>query len=462
MFQTVMSNYLKKITVLVDILLINLAFIVSFWIRFAGELPPANFGPYKLLWPAITLLGIFGFWLVGLYEYKNRKGLELLWVSSLGSVLTVILAMGLLYLAGIHSFPRSVLVISFIALTLLVFVWRAVLLSFRQSKRVLIIGDNGESDEIVSKFESFIGEHAYQIVDVLTSKDLPLSPEKMANVDVICISASVPHDKREKLMMDALQWNVELYVIPRLYEIMLKGAEASRLDDSMYFKLKPLGLDPVQMFIKRVFDMFLSISGLLLIVWWLFPIIAIAIRLDSPGPVFYSQVRVGKDGKTFKVHKFRTMVNDAEKYSGPVIATANDPRITKVGAFLRKTRLDELPQLWNVLKGEMSFVGPRPERPNFVKDFIKQNPVYQYRLKVKPGITGLAQVEGNYSSEFKDKLRFDLMYIRNYSLLLDIQIILKTIHVVSNPDKASGRLTKSLAEGELLKQVAVGKDNETL
>lgn len=162
--------------------------------------------------------------------------------------------------------------------------------------------------------------------------------------------------------------------------------------------------------------------------------------------VIYSQVRAGRDNRLFKVHKFRTMIDGAERLTGPVMASANDPRITKVGSFLRKTRLDELPQLWNVLKGEMSFVGPRPERPNFIQEFARMNPSYNYRMKVKPGITGLAQVKGNYSTDFRDKLKFDLLYIRNYSIFLDLQIIANTLQVIFTPKKAEGTVVEQSLE----------------
>jgi lipopolysaccharide/colanic/teichoic acid biosynthesis glycosyltransferase len=162
------------------------------------------------------------------------------------------------------------------------------------------------------------------------------------------------------------------------------------------------------------------------------------VEFSTPGPIFYRQKRVGLNSKTFSPVKFRTMFDDAEKDLGPVLATADDPRITPVGRLLRPLRLDELPQMINVLKGEMSFVGPRPERPFFVEQFCRDIPDYHYRLKVKPGISGLAQVQGKYGSDAADKLRYDLYYIRNYSLLLDLQIIFQTLRVVLIPEAAMG------------------------
>jgi lipopolysaccharide/colanic/teichoic acid biosynthesis glycosyltransferase len=165
---------------------------------------------------------------------------------------------------------------------------------------------------------------------------------------------------------------------------------------------------------------------------------AILIRLTSPGKILFAQRRVGRDGVGFTLSKFRTMVADAERHTGPVLATANDPRITKTGAFLRATRLDEFPQLFNVLRGEMSLVGPRPERPHFVQQFREQIPGYEFRLAVKPGVTGLAQVFGRYSTTAERKLRFDLTYITKYSLLMDIRLLLSTIAVLLRREQAEG------------------------
>ncbi len=190
---------------------------------------------------------------------------------------------------------------------------------------------------------------------------------------------------------------------------------------------------PREFGLRRIFDVIISLSLLTL----LFPvlvIVAIAIKLDSPGPIFYSQQRLGKDGKIFKVYKFRSMVQDAEKLTGPVWAGKTDPRITRVGRIMRKTRIDELPQLMNVLIGDMSFIGPRPERPFFAEQFRKQIPFYMARLKAKPGITGLAQVTVGYDEtieDVKEKIKKDIEYIENRdSFLLNLKILLKTVSVV--------------------------------
>ena len=165
---------------------------------------------------------------------------------------------------------------------------------------------------------------------------------------------------------------------------------------------------------------------------------AAAIRLDSPGPVVYRQTRVGEGGRLFELINFRTMVVNAEADTGPVLATAHDPRITRVGRLLRALRLDELPQLINVLRGEMSLVGPRPERPEFVEQFRKTIPGYDLRHLVKPGITGLAQIRGRYDTPAEDKLRYDVAYVFLWSALLDLKIMLQTFGIMLTPERARG------------------------
>lgn len=184
--------------------------------------------------------------------------------------------------------------------------------------------------------------------------------------------------------------------------------------------------------IKRIFDITAALAGLLLSLPAML-VAAVAIKLESPGPILYRQPRLGQSGCVFILYKFRSMRQDAEKETGPVWTTQRDSRITRVGAIVRRTRLDELPQLYNVLVGHMSFIGPRPERPEFVADLQKQIPYYMERLAVKPGITGWAQVKYQYGSSVEDaveKLQYDLYYIKNLSLFLDLLIVLNTVQVI--------------------------------
>ena len=192
-------------------------------------------------------------------------------------------------------------------------------------------------------------------------------------------------------------------------------------------------------FLKRILDICFSALGFIFLLPVLL-LVALAVKLTSKGPIIYSQTRVGKNNKSFNIYKFRTMKVDAEKETGPVWAKSNDTRLTPIGKFLRKSHMDELPQLFNVLKGEMSIIGPRPERPVFVSEFNETISGYNGRLAVKPGITGLAQVWHRYDesiADVKKKLKYDLLYIKKMCLMSDFRIILRTVRVVITGEGAN-------------------------
>jgi len=226
--------------------------------------------------------------------------------------------------------------------------------------------------------------------------------------------------------------NVAIKIIPDLYEIISGQAKTSQLYGFPLIDIMPQLMLEWEKKLKRLMDIVISFIMLA----FTFPIIlfaAIAIKLESKGPVFYKQERSGLNGKIFKIYKFRSMIQDAEKQSGPVWSSKGDPRITKVGGFIRRVRIDELPQMINVFKGNMSLVGPRPERPFFVEKLSQEIPLYKRRLKVRPGITGWAQVKHKYDENVEDvkaKLRYDLFYIENMSLRNDLKILFRTIFVV--------------------------------
>jgi len=246
--------------------------------------------------------------------------------------------------------------------------------------------------------------------------DPDLSNEDVLNVVALC-------DSRR----------VSFSVVPDMYDVI--AGRGSGLGDVYGVPVMPLFPDTMPVWqrrTKRLIDIVLSVTGIIigLPVWLL---IGLAVWLEDRGPMFYSQVRVGLEGRHIRVHKFRSMVQDAEKKSGPTWASKNDDRITRVGRTLRKLRLDEVPQLWNVLVSEMSLVGPRPERPYFVEKLAEEIPLYRFRLHEKPGVTGWAQTKQAYDTSIDDvreKLQYDLYYIENMSLKFDIVILFRTIWVM--------------------------------
>jgi sugar transferase (PEP-CTERM system associated) len=250
---------------------------------------------------------------------------------------------------------------------------------------------------------------------------------------VILATKQAPGDATLSELMRARLSGVRIYDLTDFYESFLFKLPVLNLRDGWLILAHGFDLlhHTIELRAKRVLDVVLSFA-LMLVLLPLMLVTAITIKLDSKGPVLYRQMRIGLNGMTFRLYKFRTMAEDAEK-SGARWAEENDPRITRVGRFLRATRIDELPQLWNVLLGEMSFIGPRPERPDFNRELEAAIPYYDLRHLVKPGITGWAQVLYPYGASVEDareKLQYDLYYIKNYSVMLDLVILIRTLRVV--------------------------------
>lgn len=261
---------------------------------------------------------------------------------------------------------------------------------------------------------------------------------------IIC---DIPAELRNDYLKYCYERSVRAYIAPKISDIIVRGADDIRLFDTPLLLCRNYGLDVEQRALKRCFDIAFSLVTIVL-VSPIMLIAAAAIKLHDGGPVLYKQKRLTINGKEFNVLKFRSMVVDAEKKSGPVLASEDDPRITPIGRFLRKVRLDELPQLINILKGDMSVVGPRPERPELSDLYRQEMPEFEFRLKVKAGLTGYAQVTGVYDTVPYDKLKMDLMYIENYSFRMDMQIILMTIKTMLFPPKSNAESGEALIRTE--------------
>ena len=281
--------------------------------------------------------------------------------------------------------------------------------------------------------------------------------EEIPKHDAVILN-DVPAEMRNDILKFCYRCRVRTYVAPKLTDIMVRGAKNITLFDTPLLLVKGTGLTPAQRVAKRAMDIILC-SIAMIVAAPVMAVVAIAIKLEDGGPVFFKQKRMTRNGREFEILKFRSMIVDAEKYAGAVLATDNDPRITKVGKIIRATRLDEIPQILNILKGDMSIVGPRPERKVIADEYCKEIPEFAYRLKVRGGLTGYAQIYGKYNTSAYDKLRLDLMYIENYSLLLDIKLIILTLRIIFSKESTEG-IDKAEENQKLADELLKELDNE--
>ena len=305
---------------------------------------------------------------------------------------------------------------------------------FPPKKMLLIYGDRPAfhlRDKINSREDKYYLEGAIHL-DYGAERIM----EQIRGYDAVIIG-DIPAHERNQLMKLCFERSVRTYTVPKISDILLRTSTELDIFDSPLFLSRNEGLQIEQRIVKRLCDVVLSAVGLLLTSPF-FAVIALMIKCTDRGPVFYRQDRLTKDGQVFSICKFRTMIQDAEKHTGARLASDHDDRILPVGRFLRRTRLDELPQLWNILKGDMSLVGPRPERPELAAEIEESIPEFAYRLKVKAGLTGYAQVYGKYNTTAYDKLKLDLTYIRKYSVFLDLKMILMTPKIMFLKESTEG------------------------
>ncbi len=316
-------------------------------------------------------------------------------------------------------------------------------------RNTLIIGWNGKSKRLADKIKQFPAL-GYRVVGFVALKPEEIGKthnglsvlgslddlDRLVGVqrveEVILSLGQLPQKRVMHVIGLCDEQPVHIKIEPELYHVVMGQARTQQIYGFPLIEINPQIMPAWERRVKRMLDIVFAVLFLLLLLPVML-ITAMLIKLDSRGPVLFNQQRVGRNGKLFTIYKFRTMIKDAEKYTGPVWAEKSDPRITRMGRFMRRVRLDEFPQCINVLKGDMSLVGPRPERPYFVEKLKEEYPYYTRRLKVKPGITGWAQVKGEYDTSIenvREKLQYDLYYIENMSLRMDIRIMLYTVFVM--------------------------------
>ena len=303
-------------------------------------------------------------------------------------------------------------------------------------RELLLVSGVYPVDDIENKFNSRKDKyHIAKKINISEGIDA-VYQECLGDYDGVIIW-DVPSQFRNGLVKYCYGRNIRIYVMPKITDVLLKGSSQLHLFDTPVLLLREYSIKIEQRFIKRVFDILLSLL-LIILSSPIMLITAIAIVAYDRGPVLYKQIRCTQDRKEFKIMKFRSMRVDAEKDGVARLAAKNDSRITPIGKFIRSCRIDELPQLFNILVGDMSFIGPRPERPEIIKQYLEEMPEFAFRMKVKAGLAGYAQVYGKYNTTPYDKLKLDLTYIENYSIWLDIKLMLLTVKILFTPDSTEG------------------------
>ena len=320
-----------------------------------------------------------------------------------------------------------------------IILWTLIFLVIYQNmfppRRMLFIEGARRDYHLKEKIQS--REDKYEICESISyKKNLSAIERKIDQYDAVIVG-DMPSHERNLILKYCYARGIRTYSVPKISDILLKSSDELNLFDTPLLLSRNIGLTIEQQWMKRIEDIVVAMLMLVLISP-VFLFAAIGIKCTEGGPICYKQDRLTMNGTLFQIYKFRTMVVNAEKLSGPVLASDRDPRILPIGRFLRATRLDELPQILNILKGEMSLVGPRPERPELAAEIEKKIPEFSYRLKVKAGLTGYAQVYGKYNTTAYDKLKLDLMYIRKYSLLLDLKLIIMTPKIMLLKESTEG------------------------
>jgi exopolysaccharide biosynthesis polyprenyl glycosylphosphotransferase len=438
------------------------AYVIAFALRIwfplpftVDFLPVARVFELRHMLPAVLAAEIVTLYFFGFYDLRAlRAGFRPV-VNSVTALFVHLLATTALYFfSGDVNFPRSVLIVYWLvnaAGLAAIREWIGRKLAASSLVRVLLVG----TAEEIEQFLEGVGEPRLHQVEVVGAVAVGADGHGNGATPAPFVGglpwlgevSDLPrllaeHDVGEIVLLSPLSWRDRLVdrmlrqsrrprvsVVPSVYDILVGRVSSGRIHDVPVVEVVKNPRDDLAYLVKRTSD-FVIAGALAVVALPIALLAAVAVKLSSPGPVFYRQRRVGQGGQQFTIWKFRTMFDGAEEESGPVLAGVEDRRVTPIGRFLRAARIDEIPQLWNVLNGTMSLIGPRPERPEFVRRYAEEIPGYLERLQVKPGLTGLAQVNGEYHTSPAYKLKYDLAYIYNYSITLDMKIMAETVKVM--------------------------------
>ena len=363
------------------------------------------------------------------FNFSGKRFYDLLYSVYVAALLTSIIVLALPFVIIGAQVSKKVILMNFILLLILLPVWlklaRTIYFHSQPPLRAVFISDDPEEDWVVDKISRNTKKY---IIDRHISASEPMLDSIIAEHSAVIIGKLGTIDK-ECMLQTCASLGKKVLLRPEYTDIMMVSSQTEQFDDLMMISVTQFALTGGQKFLKRTGDIIFSFVGSIISL----PIIlvcALIIFISDGHNPFFTQKRLTRGGREYSVLKLRTMIPDAEKYTGTVLAEKDDPRITRVGRVLRSMRLDELPQVWNILKGDMSVVGPRPERQFFYEEYDKTLPEFRHRLSVKAGLTGMAQVQGRYSTDPYEKLMLDLMYIKTYSFMLDVKLIIETAKVM--------------------------------
>ena len=423
----------------------------AFILRFGAAVPLSHQLLYIFFWPLLFTVLLFAAWSFGLYDFRHKLTATDHFFAGAGAAgAGVIVGYALLVFIQTYYFPDARLSrVVVIIYALLLIAWftlsrAAVLTWLRRSGavvRLALLGPRARCEALRDVVQAY-APPSLTVVGIAATDEWEAQDGAGAGLNelqsflaetgahqVLLSAEQSKPDIVQTALRATEQGGVDVYLYPGLDAILLASTRVQGIAGLPLVNLRPPFVSSPYRLGKRLLDV-CAAALLLVITAPASGIAAAAIRWTSPGPILFAQERTGLGGETFTVYKFRTMTVDAEGEGSPVLAAEDDPRVTPVGRWLRRWRIDELPQLWNVLRGDMSLVGPRPERPEFVAEFTESTPLYARRHLVRPGLTGLAQIFGRYDSDFTDKIRYDLIYINSLSLATDLKILFSTVQTV--------------------------------
>lgn len=412
------------------------------WIKYYNPFIPTPFYLWGNILLGVLFLGIYmsfikvyGGFLVGTSPVADLVFSQIIAIAFLQAISYIIFSLLSYRLVSVIPFIVMFVVFSLVA-TVWVITVNAIYFKLHAPKKTIVVFNNVDSYLSLKGIRSM--DQRFKVVRTVNSEKTSLEElfDYMRSVDAVFL-CGVPSDYRNEVVKRCIAVGKVAYIKPKISDTIIRGGRTIQLMNVPVYRCKRSDATIIYSIIKRTADVLFSVLGIIV----LSPVMlitALAIKLDDGGPVFYKQTRLTLNGKQFKIIKFRSMKVDAEKDGVARLASDDDDRITKIGKIIRKLRLDEIPQIFNILSGSMTIVGPRPERPEIAKQYEASMPEFSLRLQAKAGLTGYAQVYGKYNTPPYDKVQMDLMYIANQSVLEDIKLILMTLKIMFIPSSTEG------------------------